>query len=155
MKLGRILKSTIKTSFIPVAWLHEKLLAGAPSSPPEFWMFIRELHKQGVFARLQMQTLRVRGVHKSAIITLDPQRSHFNVVNLFKCDSIEAADKAMSEICRNPGMSHCQQRGRYLMSITSTSPDEELAAKVLVAFSEFELPPDTFLSRRAQGRHAA
>ena len=155
MKLTRILKSTIKTSFIPVAWLHEKLLAGTPSSPPEFWMFIRELHKQGVFARLQMQTLRVKGVRKSAIVTLDPQQSHFNVVNLFKCDSKEAADKAMSELCRNPGMSHCQQRGRYLMSITSTSPDGELAAKVLGAFSAFELPPDRFLSRRAQGRHAA
>ena len=155
MKLTTILKTTIKTSFFPVAWIHEKLLAGTPSSPPEFWMFVRELHKQGVFARLHMQNARVRGVSKSAIVTLDPKRFQFNVVNLFKCDSNEAAEKALSELCRNPGMSHCQQRGRYLMSVTSTSPEEELVDKVIYAFRTFELPLDKIPSRRAPRKHAA
>ncbi len=154
MKLTRILKTTIKTSFMPVAWVHEKLLAGSPSSPPEFWTFIKELHKKGVFARLQMQTLRVDGVSKSAIVTLDPERFQFNVVNLFKCDSNEAAEKALSELCRNPGMSHCKQRDRYLMSITSTSPDDELADKVTDAFGVFQLPPDDSRRKNVRDGHA-
>lgn len=154
MKFTSILKTTIKTSFFPVTWVHEKLLAGTPSSPPEFWMFIRELHKQGVFARLQMQTLRLKGVSKSAIVTLDPKRSQFNVVNLFKCDSIDAAVKSLAELCRNPGMSHCQQRDRYLMSITSTSPDDELADKVTDAFGAFQLPPDNSRRKNVGDGHA-
>lgn len=117
-------------------------------------MFVRELHNKGVFARLQMQTLRTEGVSKSAIVTLDPKRSQFNVVNLFKCDSIEAAEKSLPDLCRNPGMSHCQQRDRYLMSITSTSPDDELADKVMDAFGAFQLPPDKSRQRSVRNTHA-
>ncbi|UCH47406.1 MAG: hypothetical protein JSU95_15205 [Betaproteobacteria bacterium] len=154
MKLKGILQTTTKTLFLPVTWIHERLLSGTPSSPPEFWLFINELHKNGVFARLQMQTLRVDGVSKSAIVTLDPKRSQFNVVNLFKCDSIEAAANSLAELCRNPGMSHCQQRDRYLMSITSTSPDDELADKVTDAFEAFQLPPDNSLPKNLRNGHA-
>ena len=154
MKLTGLLKKTIKNSFLPVAWTYEKLLGGAPSSPPEFWMFVRELHKKGVFARLQMQTLRTEGVSKSAIVTLDPKRSQFNVVNLFKCDSNEAAAKTLPDLCRNPGMSHCRQRDRYLMSITSTSPDDELADKVTDAFGKFRLPPEKSRQRSVRNTHA-
>jgi hypothetical protein len=154
MKLTGLLKKTVKNSFLPVAWAYEKLLSNTPSSPPEFRLFIGELHKKGVFARLQMQTLRTEGVSKSAIVTLDPKRSQFSVVNLFKCDSIEAAAKTLPELCRNPGMSHCQQRDRYLMSITSTSPDDELADKVTDAFGVFQLPPDNSRQRSARNQHA-
>ena len=154
MKLTGFLKKSIKNSFLPVTWAYEKLLNGTPSSPPEFGRFIAELHKKGVFARLQMQTLRVEGVSKSAIVTLDPQRSQFNVVNLFKCDSIEAAAKSLPQLCRNPGMSHCQQRDRYLMSITSTSPDDELADKVTDAFGAFQLPPGNSRQRSVRNTHA-
>lgn len=154
MKLTGLLKKTIKNSFLPVAWTYDKLRGGAPSSPPEFWMFIGELHKKGVFARLQMQTLRTEGVSKSAIVTLDPKRSQFNVVNLFKCDSIDAAAKSLPELCRNPGMSHCQQRDRYLMSITSMAPDGELADKVTDAFGTFQLPPEKPRQRRVRNTHA-
>lgn len=139
----------------PFAWIYDRLIRSAPSSPPEFWLFIRELHKKGVFARLQMQSLRVDGVSKSAIVTLDPQRSPFNVVNLFKCDSIEAAENALPDLFSNPGMSHCQQRDRYLMSITSTAPDENLADKVTDAFEAFQLPPDTSRRTKAPTGHAA
>jgi hypothetical protein len=76
MKLTGLLKKTVKNSFLPVAWAYEKLLSNTPSSPPEFRLFIGELHKKGVFARLQMQTLRVEGVSKSAIVTLDPKRNY-------------------------------------------------------------------------------
>jgi len=117
------------------------LVKGSPSSPPEFWMFIKEVRKQGVSAQLQMQELPIEGVSRSAIVDLNPNQPVFRVVNLFKCDSVESASRVLAELEANPAMSHIRQRNCYVMSVTFMEPDDKLVATVTNAFGAFELPP--------------
>ncbi len=147
MRLVRLIGKILRTLFFPFIWLFERMLDGTPSSPPEFWMFIKELQQRGVRAQLQMQPLHIKGIKRSAIVTLDPGRHAFNVVNLFKTDSAEMANQKLSELVQNPGMSHSRQRDQYLMSVTFTEPDEQLVAKVTEAFDAFQLPPSKSIKR--------
>lgn len=151
----KVIHTILGFLFFPFVWTYDRLIRGNPSSPPEFWLYIRELHKNGIPARLQMQSLPIEGVSKSAIVTLEPGRSAFNVVNLFKCVSVEAANRILTELNSNPGMSHSRQRDRYLMSVTFTEIDEELAATVTDVFQAFELPPDTSGRPHRQQRRTA
>ncbi len=137
----RILETIIGILFSPFIWIYDRLIKGNPSSPPEFWLFIGELRKRGVSAQLQMQKLPIEGISRSAVVVLDPNPSTFGVVNLFKCDSVETANRILAELESNPGMSHSKQRDCYLMSVTFVEPKDQLAVKVTEAFGAFELPP--------------
>ncbi len=137
----RILETIIGILFSPFIWIYDRWIKGNPSSPPEFWLFIGELRKRGVSAQLQMQKLPIEGISRSAVVVLDPNPSTFSVVNLFKCDSVETANRILAELESNSGMSHSKQRDCYLMSVTFVGPNDQLAAKVSEAFGAFELPP--------------
>jgi len=88
-----------------------------------------------------MQKLLIEGVGRSAVVVIDSNPSTFSVINLFKCDSVETANRILVELESNPGMSHSKQRDRYLMSVTFVGPNDELAEKAKEAFGAFELPP--------------
>jgi hypothetical protein len=137
----RILETIIGVLFFPFIWIYDRWIKGNPSSPPEFWLFIGELRKRGVSAQLQMQKLPIEGISRSAIVLLDLNPSTFSVVNLFRCESVETANRMLAELESNSGMSHSKQRDRYLMSVTFVGPNDQLAAKVTEAFGAFELPP--------------
>jgi hypothetical protein len=150
----RILETIIGILFFPFIWIYDRLMKGSPSSPPEFWLFIKELRKRGVNAQLQIQELHIEGISRSAIVVLDPNPSTSKVVNLFKCDSVETANRKLAELESNPLMSHGKQRDCYLMSTTFAGSDDQLAVKVTKAFEAFELPPNTSLNPDAQKRRA-
>lgn len=57
----KILEAIIGILFFPFIWIYDRLIKGNPSSPPEFWLFIKELQKRGVSAQLQMQKLQIEG----------------------------------------------------------------------------------------------
>jgi len=90
---------------------------------------------------MQVQKLPIEGISRSAAVVLDPNPSTFNVVNLFKCESVKTATRILAELESNPGMSHGKQRDCYLMSVSFVASNDELAAKVTEAFEAFELPP--------------
>jgi hypothetical protein len=137
----RILETIIGILFFPFIWIYDRWIKGNPSSPPEFWLFIGELRKRGVSAQLKMQKLPLEGISSSVVIVIDPNPSTFSVVNLFKCESVETANRILADLESNSGMSHRQQRDCYLMSVTFVGPNDQLAAKVTEAFGAFELPP--------------
>ena len=146
MKYVRIIETIFGILFFPFIWIYERLIEGKPPSPPEFWLFIGELRKRGVSGQLQMQELHIEGLSSSAIVTLDLNPSTLKVVNLFECDSVEAANRKLAELESNPVMPHSKQRDCYLMSLTFLEQNDQLAAKVMEAFGVFELPPNTSLS---------
>jgi len=137
----RILETIIGFLFFPFIWIYDRLIKGNPPSPPEFWLFIGELRTRGISAQLQMQKLPIEGISRSAIVVLDPNPSKFNMVNLFKCESVKTATRILAELESNPGMSHGKQRDCYLMSVSFVASNDQLAAKVTEAFGAFELPP--------------
>ena len=130
-------------------------MKGNPSSPPEFWLFIKELRNQGVSAQLQMQELHIEGISRSAIVVLDSDPSTSKVVNLFKCDSVETANRNLVELESNPIMSHSDQRECYLMSVTFVGPNDQLTENVKEAFWAFEMPPNTSFNPDAKKRRAS
>lgn|GEM_PF-5919419 len=99
-----------------------------------------------------MQELHIEELSSSAIVILDLNPSKSEVVSLFKCDSVEAANRKLAELESNPLMSHSKQRDCYLMSVTFLEPNDQLAAKVVEAFGAFELPPNTSLNQNVQKR---
>ena len=142
-----ILETIIGILIFPFVRIYDWLIKRGPASPPEFWMFIKELRKRGVNAQMQMQELQIDELRSAAIVVLDPDPSTYKVVNLFKCESVETADGKLAELESNPLMSHGKQRDCYLMSVTFVGPDDRLAAKVIEAFGAFELPPDMSRNR--------
>jgi len=152
VKYVRIIETIFGILFFPFIWIYERLIEGKPPSPPEFWLFIGELRKRGVIGQLQMQELHIEELSSSAIVILDLNPSKSEVVSLFKCDSVEAANRKLAELESNPLMSHSKQRDCYLMSVTFLEPNDQLAAKVVEAFGAFELPPNTSLNQNVQKR---
>jgi hypothetical protein len=134
----------------PISWVIERLFKGRPSSPPEFWMFMKELRDRGVKGHLQMQDNEIAGIDRSAIVVLDAEPSRMKAINLFRCDSADVAQKNLREIQSNEAMSHGKQRDRYLMSVTFMNSDEELANLVIESFDTFELPPGRSPNRRPE-----
>ena len=154
IKHMRIFETIIGILFFPIIWIYDRLIKGKPSSPPEFWLFVKELSKRGVSAQLQMQELQIEGISGSAIVVLDPDPSTCKIVNLFKCDSVETANRRLAELEDNPAMCNAKKRDRYLMSATFVGSNDQLGVKITEAFESFELPPNTSLDPAAKEPHA-
>ena len=143
----RFLEVIVGIITFPFSWMYERFFKGSPSSPAEFWIFMKELRDRGVKGRLQMQASKIEGTDSTAIIVLEGEPSRMKVINLFRCDSTDVAQQKLREIESNDIMSHGKRRDRYLVSITFMDPEEELAKLVIASFDKFDLPANRSLDR--------